>query len=221
MTAALTHANHARIPVAGTAVILLSGGLDSTTVLYDARAKGYTCHCLVFHYGQRHAKEVRCAVRIARRLGCPYQIIRIALPWDASSLVDRSKKIPVRGVGATPGLPSTYVPARNTLFISYALSYAETIGARTIFIGANAVDFSGYPDCRPGYYAAFNRVLRELKVGVTIKTPLIRLSKAQIIRRGRRLGVPYEHTWSCYQGGARPCGVCDSCRLREKGFAEA
>lgn len=204
------------------AVVLLSGGLDSTTVLYDARARGYDCHCLIFDYGQRHKKEIQCAERIARQLGCPYEIIRIVLPWDASSLVGAKKAVPVRGLRAATGrLPSTYVPGRNTLFISFALSYAETVGAGTIFIGANAVDYSGYPDCRPRYYAALNRVFAELGTGVAIKTPLIHLSKAQIIRRGNRLGVPYDRTWSCYQGGEKPCGVCDSCRFRDKGFAGA
>jgi 7-cyano-7-deazaguanine synthase len=204
------------------AVVLLSGGLDSTTVLYDARSRGYQCHCLIFDYGQRHKKEIRCAVRIARLLALPYQIIRIVLPWDASSLVDHKKSIPVKGSRSAGGaLPSTYVPGRNTLFISFALSYAETVGAATIFIGANAIDYSGYPDCRPKYYAALNRVFSELGTGVTVKTPLIHLSKSQIIRRGERLGVPYERTWSCYQGGSTPCGVCDSCRFRDKGFQEA
>ncbi|MGA2091642.1 MAG: 7-cyano-7-deazaguanine synthase QueC [Endomicrobiales bacterium] len=204
------------------AVVLLSGGLDSTTVLYDSLSKGYVCHCLIFDYGQRHKKEIQCAVGIAEQLGCPYQIIRIVLPWDASSLVDHKKSIPIKGsVSKTGQLPSTYVPGRNTLFISFALSYAETIGAGTIFIGANAIDYSGYPDCRPRYYTALNRVFSQLGTGVTIKTPLIHLSKSQIIRRGNRLGVPYDRTWSCYQGGKKPCGVCDSCRFREKGFQEA
>jgi 7-cyano-7-deazaguanine synthase len=204
------------------AVVLLSGGLDSTTVFYDAQSRGYHCHCLIFDYGQRHKKEIKCAVRIAKRLACPYQIIRIVLPWDASSLVDHKQSIPVKQARAASGaLPSTYVPGRNTLFISFALSYAETVGAGTIFIGANAIDYSGYPDCRPRYYTALNRVFDELGTGVTIKTPLIRLSKAQIIRLGNRLGVPYGLTWSCYQGGKKPCGVCDSCRFRVKGFQEA
>lgn len=204
------------------AVVLLSGGLDSTTVLYDAQSRGYGCHCLIFDYGQRHKKEILCAVRIAKRLSCPYKIIRIVLPWDAGSLVDHKQSVPVKGSRSVAGkLPSTYVPGRNTLFISFALSYAETIGAATIFIGANAIDYSGYPDCRPRYYSALNRVFTELGTGVTIKTPLIHLSKSQIIRRGNRLGVPYDLTWSCYQGGKEPCGVCDSCRFREKGFQEA
>ncbi|MCX5778539.1 MAG: 7-cyano-7-deazaguanine synthase QueC [Elusimicrobia bacterium] len=204
------------------AVVLFSGGLDSTTVLYDALARGYRCHCVIFDYGQRHKKEILCAVRIAKKRACPYQIIRIVLPWNLSSLIGTKNPVPTKNsLLKTDELPSTYVPGRNTLFISFALSYAETIGAGTIFIGANAVDYSGYPDCRPQYYTALNRVLTALGTGVTIKTPLIHLSKAQIIRRGNRLGVPYDLTWSCYQGGEKPCGVCDSCRFRDKGFEEA
>lgn len=210
------------------AVILLSGGLDSATVLYAARSRGYLCHCLLIDYGQRHRRELRSARAVARKAGCPDHLIKIRLPWGGSALTDRRIPVP-RGRSLSQmekGIPATYVPARNTLFLSVAASLAEAIGAERIFIGANAIDFSGYPDCRPAYYAAFRRVIRRgTKAGVEgkriqIETPLIRKTKAQIIRLGKRLGVPYELTWSCYLGKAKPCGQCDSCLLRSKGFQE-
>lgn len=210
------------------AVVLLSGGLDSTTALYEARSKGFQCRCLIVDYGQRHRKEVTAAQRIAKAVGCPFQVIRIRLPWGSSALTDRRMKVPkgrsLAEIGR--GIPVTYVPARNTIFLSYAASYAEAIGASTIFIGSNVLDYSGYPDCRPAYYRAFIQTIRRgTKAGaegrpIRIVTPLIRKTKAQIIRLGRRLGVPYELTWSCYLGKTRPCGKCDSCLLRAKGFRE-
>jgi 7-cyano-7-deazaguanine synthase len=201
------------------AVILLSGGIDSTTTLYYAKSKGYKCFALIFDYGQRHRREIRSAVAVAKRANTPYRIIRISLPWKGSSLLDKKLKLP-KGK-KLKGIPSTYVPARNTIFLSFALSYAEAIGAKMIFIGANAIDFSGYPDCRPKYYRAFQKVIREgTKVKkIKVKTPLINMTKAQIIRLGMKLGAPLELTWSCYKGGKKPCGVCDSCRLRQKGFS--
>ena len=200
------------------AVVLLSGGLDSTTTLYYAKDHGYECFALIFNYGQRHRKEVIRASRISRLSGTPYQIIKIKLPWKGSSLLDKNLKVPEKR--KLSGIPSTYVPARNTIFLSFALSYAEAIGAKAIFIGANAIDFSGYPDCRPSFYKAFQKVIKEGTKAKKIKilTPLIDLSKAQIIRLGMKLGAPLDLTWSCYQGGSKPCGVCDSCRLRQKGF---
>jgi 7-cyano-7-deazaguanine synthase len=211
------------------AIILFSGGLDSTTVLYHAINAGYQCYCLSFDYGQRHKKELLAAKKLAKKLDCPINIVKLKLPWDKSSLIGKSKKLPSRDSKlithysslSTGSLPSTYVPGRNTIFISFALSYAESIGAQKVFIGANAVDFSGYPDCRPNYYRAWNGVLSALGTGVKIEVPLIRKTKAQIIKLGAKLGVPYELTWSCYKGGLKPCGTCDSCRLREKGFIEA
>jgi 7-cyano-7-deazaguanine synthase len=145
--------------------------------------------------------------------------MRIKLPWKGSSLLDKKLKLP-KGK-KLKGIPSTYVPARNTIFLSFALSYAEAIGAKMIFIGANAIDFSGYPDCRPQYYRAFQKVIQEgTKVKkIKVRTPLINMTKAQIIRLGYKLGAPLELTWSCYKGGSKPCGVCDSCRLREKGLS--
>jgi len=201
------------------AVILLSGGLDSTTTLYYAKAKGYKCFALIFDYGQRHVKEVRCAVAVAKGAKVPHQVIKISFPWKGSSLLDRQLKLPANR--KMKGVPSTYVPARNLIFLSFALSYAEAIGASVVMIGANAVDFSGYPDCRPAFYREFRRAARHgIKAkGIKIVTPLLRLTKKQIVALGRKLGAPLEKTWSCYQGGSKPCGVCDSCRLRAKGFS--
>ncbi len=207
------------------AIVLLSGGLDSTTILYYALTRGYEVLGLIFSYGQRHAKEVRAAKRIAELAGCDYEVVRIALPWQGSSLLDTRQDLPRHEQVDPRQIPSTYVPARNIIFLSFAASCAEAVGAETIFIGANAVDYSGYPDCRPEFFQAYQRVLKKgLKTGVQnrpirIQAPLLRKTKAQIIRLGLRLGVPYAKTWSCYAGGRRPCGVCDSCLLRQKGFA--
>jgi len=202
-------------------VVLLSGGIDSTTTLYYARNKGYKCHALIFDYGQRHRREIRSAVAVANRARVPYQILKIKLPWKGSSLIDIKTKIPShKQIGKS--IPSTYVPGRNTIFLSFALSCAEAIGANAIFIGANAVDFSGYPDCRPGYYSAFRKVVKNgTRAGdIKVLTPLINLRKSQIIALGLKLGAPLHLTWSCYRGGKQPCGICDSCRIRKKGFSE-
>jgi len=205
------------------AIVLLSGGLDSTTTLYYALDKGYLCHALIFDYGQRHKRELQSAVAVARCAKVLYQILKIKLPWKGSSLLDKEMAVPIRRSlkEIAPGIPSTYVPARNTIFLSFALSYAEAIRAKAIFIGANAVDFSGYPDCRPVYYQAFQKVIQKGTKAKKIKifTPLIKMTKAQIIRLGIKLCAPLGLTWSCYQGGRKPCGVCDSCRLRQKGFS--
>lgn len=211
------------------AVVLLSGGLDSATTLYHAKSQGYRCHCLIIDYAQRHRREVSSARALARAAGCPAQVVRLTFPWGGSALTDRSLAVPsnrsLRQMGR--GIPSTYVPARNTIFLSLALGWCEAIGAEAVFIGANAVDFSGYPDCRPNYYGAFQKVARlGTKAGVEgrpirIVTPLIRKTKAQIIRLGKRLAVPYQLTWSCYRGGKSPCGACDSCLIRAKGFEAA
>lgn len=210
-------------------MVLLSGGLDSATALYLARAQGHRCHCLVVDYGQRHRREIQAARALARASGCPIQVVRTTLPWGGSALTDRKRRIPsgrtLRQIGR--GIPITYVPARNTLLLSYAVSCAEATGADAVFIGATFLDFSGYPDCRPAFYRSFAQVIRRgTKAGVEgrpirIQTPLIRKTKAQIIRIGMKLGVPYHLTWSCYLGGRRPCGRCDSCLLRAKGFQEA
>jgi 7-cyano-7-deazaguanine synthase len=211
------------------AVVLLSGGLDSAVTLFFAKAKGFLPFALIFDYGQRHKKEINCAKKIARSAGCPYKILKIDLPWKGSSLLDKNIRLrgSVLGVRDTKEIPSTYVPARNTIFLSFALSFAEAINARAIFIGAHAQDYSGYPDCRPEYFKSFSKVIEKgTKAGVEgrkvrIITPLINKTKAGIIRLGYKLGVPFGLTWSCYKGGKKPCGVCDSCYYRNKGFKEA
>ncbi len=206
------------------AVVLLSGGLDSATTLYYALRRGYQPQCLVFDYGQTHRKEIRQAREVARYAGCPCETVRISLSWGGSALVDKSIPVPHHRSGGPDRIPVTYVPARNIIFLSFAVSCAEAICARRVFIGANAIDYSGYPDCRPEFYAAFSQVLQcGLKSGVEkrpvqVETPLLHMSKAQIIQKGLQWGVPYHLTWSCYRGGAKPCGTCDSCFLRAKGF---
>lgn len=223
------------------AVILLSGGLDSTTLLYYAKHKGFKPHSLIFDYGQRHKKEVGAAKRIARTAGCPYQVVKMALPWprnirggQSSSLLNKKMRLPQRMRIDSKEIPSTYVPGRNIIFLSFAASFAEAIGAGAIFIGANAIDYSGYPDCRPEFFSAYQHVLKTgMKSGlpagqagtqkraIKIYAPLVRQTKAQIIQMGLKLKVPYHLTWSCYQGGRKPCGRCDSCVLRQRGFAAA
>ena len=209
------------------AVVLLSGGLDSATTLYYAKAHGWVCHCLIFDYGQRHNKEIRSAMRIARALQCPFTVVKIHMPWKGSALLDKNITVPKNMPLKRQGIPVTYVPARNIIFLSFAASYAEAIGAKKIFIGANAVDYSGYPDCRPAFMNSFEATLRHgLKTGVrgqgiNIETPLIHKTKAQIVKLAVKLKAPLSWTWSCYQGGRKPCGVCDSCRFRAKGFEEA
>jgi len=210
------------------AVILLSGGLDSAVTLYYASRKGYECRCLAFDYGQRHSVEMSYAKKIARSAGAYFKAVRLRLPWKGSSLVDRSIAVPVgRSMRQIKkAIPSTYVPARNTIFLSIAASYAEAIGAEAIFIGAHVDDSSGYPDCRAGYLKAFDKVVRigtkrGLEKRLALKFPLVGKNKSRIIRLGASLGVPFRNTWSCYQGGTMPCGRCDSCILRAKGFREA
>lgn len=212
------------------AVVLLSGGLDSTTCLYWAKSKGYKTFVLIFDYGQRHKKEIKNALRIARETKSFYQKVKFFLPWKGSSLLDKSLKLPKKRKlkkMISSGIPSTYVPARNTIFLSFALSYADAIKAEIIVIGANAIDFSGYPDCRPQYLKAMEKAaLLGSKIGaegkkLEILAPLVKMSKAEIIHLGLKLKVPYELTWSCYLGGRIPCGECDSCILRAKGFKEA
>lgn len=202
------------------AIVLLSGGIDSATCLYIAKRDGYTPHCLIFDYGQRHRREIASAKELAQRAKARFVLCKISLPWKGSSLLERGLEVPNK---PGKGIPSTYVPARNIIFLSFALSCAEGIKAKAIFIGANARDFSNYPDCRPDFYRAFRSVV---KTGVKFKdiqifTPLINKTKAEIIKLGEGLGVPYGVSWSCYRGGRRPCGRCDSCRFRAKGFREA
>jgi 7-cyano-7-deazaguanine synthase len=210
------------------AVVLLSGGLDSATVLAMARAAGYACHALSIDYGQRHRAELDAASRLARELGAvEHRVVPLDLrAIGGSALTDDAIAVPEE---PTTGIPVTYVPARNTLMLALALGYAEVIGASDIHIGVNAVDYSGYPDCRPEFIAAFQALARlATKIGVegapiTIHAPIIHLGKAEIIRAGTALGVDYSLTVSCYQADAegRACGRCDSCRLRREGFAAA
>ena len=203
------------------AIILFSSGLDSTTVLYYAMSKGYDCHCLIFDYGQKHNKEVTNAVKFAKSLKLNYHVVKTSIPWDTSSLINKDKKIPEHKQIKEGFVPSTYVPGRNTIFLSYAISYAETIKAKKIFLGINAVDFSSYPDCTPQYLKSMQQVMKSLNNGIEICAPIEKYSKAQIIKLGTKLKVPYEKTWSCYNGKNKPCGKCDSCKLRAKGFKEA
>jgi 7-cyano-7-deazaguanine synthase len=210
------------------AVILVSGGLDSTTVLAMARAEGYACYTLSFDYGQRHRAELAAAERVSASLGdVEHKVVRLNLDSiGGSALTDAAIAVPEEAV---EGIPVTYVPARNTVFLAIALGWAEVLGASDIFIGVNAVDYSGYPDCRPEYIAAFETMANlATKAGVegrrlTIRTPLIDLSKGEIIRRGTVLGVDYGLTVSCYQADdkGRACGRCDACRLRRQGFEQA
>ena len=210
-------------------IVLLSGGLDSTTTLFLAKQKGFCVSCLIFNYGQRHRKEIEAAKRIARYAKSPFTVVKIKLPWKGSALLDKKISLPQRRsldrIGASE-IPVTYVPARNIIFMSFAASFAESVGAKKIFIGANSRDYSGYPDCRPEFFRAYAKVLTcATKAGVEgrgvkIETPLIHKTKNQIIKLGLKLKVPYQLTWSCYRGGSLPCGACDSCILRKKGFDE-
>jgi 7-cyano-7-deazaguanine synthase len=215
------------------AVVLLSGGLDSTTTLAIARAERYECYALSFEYGQRHVRELESARRLAAGLGAAQHLVLhldlraiggSALTADIAVPKGRSEK------AIATGIPITYVPARNTIFLSHALAWAEVLGALDLFIGVNVLDASGYPDCRPEFIQAFERLANlATEIGVegpgkwSVHTPLITLSKAEIIKRGHDLGIDYGLTWSCYEPAldARACGLCDACLLRKKGFAEA
>ncbi|WP_137667348.1 7-cyano-7-deazaguanine synthase QueC [Sphaerospermopsis reniformis] len=212
------------------AVILLSGGLDSSTVLYQARADGCECYAISFDYQQRHRRELQSAMFVAQSVGVvQHQIVNFDLRlWGGSALTDEAIALPqARSLDEmSQSIPVTYVPARNTIFLSFALGYAETIGAQRVYIGVNALDYSGYPDCRPDYIQAMQEVFRlGTKQGregqpIDIIAPLINLKKTEIIQLGNQLDVPWELTWSCYAGGDQACGVCDSCRLRLAAFAQ-
>lgn len=212
------------------AVVLISGGLDSATVLAIARSQGFDCHCISFDYGQRHRVELDAAARVVDALGATeHRVVPIDLSaFGGSALTDTDIDVPVTGV-VEDQIPVTYVPARNTVFLSLALAWAEVLGARDLFIGVNAVDYSGYPDCRPEFIAAFESLANlATKAGVegqpfTIHTPLIELTKGAIIQEGVRFGVDYGLTVSCYQptDDGAACGRCDSCRLRRQGFEAA
>jgi len=212
------------------AVVLLSGGLDSAACLWWARARGWSLTALSVDYGQRHARELSSARSLARAAGAAWERVRLPLPWlKTSSLVDPALKLPDVPLGriGRGGVPSTYVPGRNTVLLSLAVSLADATGAAAVVTGANALDYSGYPDCRPAFHRAFERVARlgtrsgEEGRGIRVLAPLLRLDKTGVVRLARRLGVPLERTWSCYRGASKPCGACDSCKLRAKGFASA
>ena len=208
------------------AVVLVSGGLDSATVLAMAKSQGFDCHALAVDYGQRHRSELDAAARVADANGVKLKILPLDLRAIGGSALTDDIDVPEKD---TPGIPVTYVPARNTIMLSLALAWAEVLGSDDIFIGVNAVDYSGYPDCRPEFIAAYQQMARlATRAGVeggriTIHTPLIDLSKAEIIRLGNELGVDYSLTVSCYQADreGRACGVCDSCRIRKDGFNTA
>jgi 7-cyano-7-deazaguanine synthase len=216
--------------MAESCILLLSGGLDSATCLLIARREGLDVHALSFDYGQRHAVELGCARELAFRYGAAsHKVARLdlAVP-SASALTDLAREVPRNALGEA-AIPATYVPARNTLFLAHALAWGEAVGARDLFLGANALDYSGYPDCRPEFLEAFERLANlGTKAGVEgsrfrVRAPLIALSKGQIVRLASNLGLDFSLTSSCYDPSAdgRPCGACDSCLLREKGFREA
>ncbi len=210
------------------AIILFSGGLDSTTCLAYAKSKGYNCYAISFNYGQRHSAELNAAKKIAAHFSVQHIIVDLPISqFGGSALTDKAQAIP--DFNGNDVIPSTYVPARNTIFLSFALAWAEVLKAHDIFIGVSAVDYSGYPDCRPEYIHAFQTLANlATKVGVEegnmrIQTPLIDLSKAETIKLGSLLGVNYQLTVSCYQAteDGHACGKCDSCKLRIKGFSDA
>jgi 7-cyano-7-deazaguanine synthase len=219
--------------MSGRAICLLSGGLDSATCLAIARQQGYECYCLSFDYGQRHSVELQAAGRIAESLGArEHRIAKIDLRVFGGSALTSDIDVPKGRAQKemASGIPVTYVPARNTIFLSFALAYAEVVGASEIFIGVNAIDYSGYPDCRPEFIHAFEKLANlatrsgvESATSIAIRTPLIQMTKAEIVRKAVELGVDLGSTHSCYDPGSNgePCGRCDSCILRRKGFEEA
>lgn len=210
------------------AITVLSGGLDSSTCLYIARAKGYELYALTFNYGQRHTKEIQCALKLSALVGArEHRVIDLPKP-RGSALTDNIEVPEARNLEEMAKvIPVTYVPARNTLFLAYALQYAEEVGADFIYTGVTAADFSGYPDCRPEYITKWQELInlatkKTIEGGlIFLETPLLHLYKSEIIDWGLEVGVPYEYTWSCYKGGDKACGKCDSCILRLKGFREA
>ena len=213
------------------AVVLFSGGLDSTTCLYWALARGYKCYALNIKYGQKHCREALSARAICKKLGVELTEIKLNLPWlaRATSLVGKAAipDEPLNIIKDKSRIPSTYVPARNLIFVAIAASLADSIDAEAIIAGPNAIDYSGYPDCRPEFYEPLAKAVKEgtrkgVKDGkIKIITPLLKLSKAEIAKLGKKLKVPFSMTWSCYRGGKKPCGKCDACKLRAEGFKKA
>ena len=210
----------------GKAVVLLSGGVDSAVTLYIARVD-HECHVLIFDYGQRARKEITFARRIAEEAGTDFQVLEVPMPWKGSSLLDDVESVPDGEASAGGRIPSTYVPARNIVFLSLAVSFAEAIGAEAVFIGAHQMDFSNYPDCRGEFFESFRKVCScGTKTGVEkrpirIETPVIDKTKKEIIETGHRLGVPFKYTWSCYVNGEEPCLRCESCLFRARAFKAA
>jgi 7-cyano-7-deazaguanine synthase len=209
------------------AIVLLSGGMDSAVTLYMAKQK-YECTALIFDYGQKAGKEVECAIALSKTAGCGHEVMKISFPWKGSSLLDDTLALPENDRDEKKDkIPNTYVPGRNIIFLSYALSFAETMEAKAVFIGAHQLDYSNYPDCREDFFAAFRKVINTgTRCGVSgkaleIVTPILNYTKKQIVEKGTQLGVPFEYTWSCYRGEEKPCGVCESCVFRKKAFEEA
>ena len=208
------------------AVVLLSGGMDSAVTLHIAKQE-YEPEALIFDYGQKASQEVDCAIRTAEAAGCPYTVVDVDLPWGGSALLDGDADIPADGAGRGGEIPATYVPARNIIFLGFGVSYAEAIGAEAVFIGAHQLDFSNYPDCRGEFFESYQETIRRgTRSGsegkaVRIVTPILDCTKSDIVKKGLELGVPFEKTWSCYGDGKEPCGSCESCVLRAKGFFEA
>lgn len=208
------------------AIVLLSGGMDSAVTLYLAR-KDYRCRALIFDYGQKAARELAAAEMIAKKAGVPLEILKISLPWKGSSLLDMAKEVPEGRQALAGMIPDTYVPARNIIFLSFGVSLAEACGAEAVFIGAHQIDFSNYPDCRQEFFEKFRQTVEcGTKRGaeglpIEIVTPIINMTKKEILETGKCLGVPFEHTWSCYTDGDMPCLKCESCLFRAEAFTEA
>ena len=210
------------------AVVLLSGGMDSAVTLYIAQKEyGYKCSVLIFDYGQKANKEMDFASQIVKKTGTSHHKVNISMPWKGSSLIDALIEIPKSQIDDSGGIPSTYVPARNIIFLSYGVSFAEAIGAEAIFIGAHELDYSNYPDCRSIFFDAFQKTINVgTKQGVEndpvrIIAPIINMTKKQIVQKGIEHGVPFDLTWSCYEGGEKPCMECESCKFRMRAFEEA
>ncbi|MBD3379899.1 MAG: 7-cyano-7-deazaguanine synthase QueC [Candidatus Omnitrophica bacterium] len=208
------------------AVVLLSGGMDSAVTLYMAMRR-YECSALIFDYGQKAVKELECAETLCRDASVRYHVMKIDMPWKGSALLDEATEIPGGDISAGADIPVTYVPSRNIIFLSFASSFAESIGAGAVCIGAHQLDYSNYPDCRSDFFDSYRETLRlGTRQGVQgnpvkIVTPVIDMSKREIILKGAELGVPFEKTWSCYARGQHPCGKCESCLLRARAFEQA